>query len=333
MRYISKEDLEDWLEFVSKTRTLYAPLLDDSVLLYQPTDNIDDIVWEYTLPKKSVKEILIPQTEKILTIEKDRDTIKLTENTRKQSSVIFGVRSCDARGCLVLDQLLLENGPVDRNYQVRRQNTVMVGVACKEMGESCFCTSVGGAPDDSSGLDVMLHADQEGYLVEYVSETGEQLFEGFTEEIKGREVNRLDLWAEYSVPDQEILKSSFNSPLWEAQSERCLSCRICAYVCPTCRCFDVRDEQTASNNGVEIIERIRCWDSCSWEAYRRISGGHNPREAKSDRLRNRIYCKLHYVQEQYGRMACTGCGRCRDACPVSIDITEIMGLMLEGEPV
>ncbi|MFU8773626.1 MAG: 4Fe-4S binding protein [Anaerolineales bacterium] len=28
-------------------------------------------------------------------------------------------------------------------------------------------------------------------------------------------------------------------------------------------------------------------------------------------------------------MACTGCGRCIDACPVNIDITEILGCLAE----
>ena len=34
----------------------------------------------------------------------------------------------------------------------------------------------------------------------------------------------------------------FEDPCWEQLGERCLSCRLCAYVCPTCRCFDLRDE-------------------------------------------------------------------------------------------
>ncbi len=107
-------------------------------------------------------------------------------------------------------------------------------------------------------------------------------------------------------------------------SERCLSCRICAYVCPTCRCFAVRDEALPTPGQ---FERIRCWDSCAGENYRRIAGGHKPRAAKGERLRNRFLCKFYYYPEQYGldgTVACTGCGRCVDACPVNIDITEVL---------
>jgi L-lactate utilization protein LutB len=86
----------------------------------------------------------------------------------------------------------------------------------------------------------------------------------------------------------------------------------------------VRDEAVLGDNGGGEYERIRCWDSCAGTVYRRIAGGHNPRQAKGDRLRNRFYCKFYYYPEQYGPMACTGCGRCIDSCPVNIDITEVI---------
>ncbi len=107
-------------------------------------------------------------------------------------------------------------------------------------------------------------------------------------------------------------------------AERCLSCRVCAYVCPTCRCFDLRDEALPSDNGHERYERIRSWDSCAGDTYRRIAGGHNPRAARGERMRNRFFCKFYYYPQQYGLAACTGCGRCIDACPVNIDITEVL---------
>jgi ferredoxin len=115
----------------------------------------------------------------------------------------------------------------------------------------------------------------------------------------------------------------FNDEYWQKMSERCLSCRACAYVCPTCRCFAVRDESIATGE----FERIRCWDSCAGENYRRMAGGHRARPEKGDRLRNRLFCKFYYFAEQTGLgnvTACTGCGRCIDVCPVGVDITEVL---------
>jgi L-lactate utilization protein LutB len=94
----------------------------------------------------------------------------------------------------------------------------------------------------------------------------------------------------------------------------------------------VRDEALPASNGGRDYERIRCWDSCAGEVYRRIAGGHNPREAKGERLRNRFLCKFYYFSEQYGPTACTGCGRCIQSCPVNIDITEVLRHVAEVTP-
>ena len=80
-------------------------------------------------------------------------------------------------------------------------------------------------------------------------------------------------------------------------------------------------------------ERIRCWDSCAGENYRRVAGGKKARTDKGERLRNRFFCKFYYYPEQTGlgkTSACTGCGRCIDVCPVGVDITEVL-LALEKQ--
>jgi ferredoxin len=82
----------------------------------------------------------------------------------------------------------------------------------------------------------------------------------------------------------------------------------------------VRDDEAPDRE----IQRLRAWDSCMADSYRRIAGGHNPRPAKADRLRNRFYCKFCYYPEDFGPLGCVGCGRCVVSCPVDIDITEVM---------
>ena len=112
--------------------------------------------------------------------------------------------------------------------------------------------------------------------------------------------------------------------------ERCLSCRICTYVCPTCRCFDVVDRAVGVRNGVTHIERIRVWDACTSTNYRRAAGGHNSRPTKPVRLRNRFFCKFCYYPEDFGPLGCVGCGRCVVSCPVDIDIREVMQEVAEA---
>jgi len=332
MTVISRQKLSDGLNALAREKTLIAPRDVQGVLLYRPVQSSAEIVWDYIRPVMSAKESFFPATERLLTIEKTGQKIILEEVLPEGEQVIFGLRSCDVRGLLALDALFIETEPADRYYARRREQTTLIGLACREMADTCFCTSVGGAPDDPTGMDVMIYPIEGGYQVRVLTEKGKRAcdlsgvgsYESGTQSPNPLTPNSLATNPIYPIPTQDAWPQHFADPFWPAMSERCLSCRICAYVCPTCRCFDVRDEPVFGSNGNREYERIRCWDSCAGTVYRRIAGGHNPREAKGERLRNRFFCKFYYYPEQYGPMACTGCGRCIEACPVNIDITEVL---------
>jgi len=331
MNYIRQEDLHNWLADIGEEYRLTAPVEKDGVILYEPIQSLDEIVWDFEKPVNSIKEIFFPQTEILMELQisgNGSDEIKEVIPTEK--NILLNVRPCDAHGLNCLDAMFLDDSPPDVYYAARRQNSVVMGLSCSHMGESCFCTSVGGSPGDTVGMDVMLSKYEEGFLVELLTPIGEALFSDLPVTEQVIEVESPFEKGLFPVPNEEILKKSFDSELWGMQAERCISCRICAYVCPTCRCFDIRDEVVGGSNGTKQANRIRCWDSCASEAYRRIAGGHNPRASKIERLRNRVLCKLYYYPQQYGMLSCVGCGRCIDACPVGMDITEIMSVLVEG---
>ena len=104
-----------------------------------------------------------------------------------------------------------------------------------------------------------------------------------------------------------------------ATRERCLACGACSFLCPTCHCFDIQDEVTAEG-GV----RFRCWDTCQFGEFTRMGAGHNPRPTQKERVRQRVSHKFKYLVEEFGRLGCTGCGRCVEACPVNIDIRSVL---------
>jgi ferredoxin len=322
--------LNQWLDKTIDQTGLVAPRTVDGLLLYSPVRNRQEIVWEYIRPVLSAKEYLFPPTERLLTIEKQGRTIRLQESLPEGYLVLFGVRPCDARGIAALDALFIDSEPVDANYATRRHKSIIVTLACDQMGETCFCDRTGSGPDDPTGSDILLKRTENGFHVQVLTTTGLSLAQkgwGLAE----AEITPIDFDAPASeLPALEAWPPQFNDAYWADMSERCLSCRVCAYLCPTCRCFDVRDEALPSDNGRQQFERIRCWDSCAGTAYRKIAGGHNPRAEKGQRLRNRFFCKFYYFPEQYGSTACTGCGRCIDSCPVNIDITEVMSHVLSG---
>ncbi|MGQ9853776.1 MAG: 4Fe-4S dicluster domain-containing protein, partial [Candidatus Oleimicrobiaceae bacterium] len=70
--------------------------------------------------------------------------------------------------------------------------------------------------------------------------------------------------------------------------------------------------------------RKRRWDSCLFKDYALVAGGHNFRKERSSRVKNRFYHKQRGFVAEYGRPACTGCGRCIVACPADINIIELI---------
>jgi ferredoxin len=320
---ISQFELNAWLDGIAVARVLIAPRDVSGLTLYRQVENSTQIAAAFTRPVLSVKEVLFPPTERLFTIRKTGQEINLAENFPQCETVVFGVRPCDARGVQLLDAAFLDTNPVDPFYARRRQNTTLIGLACEEPGPTCFCASVGGAPDDPRGMDIMLHKTEAGYLVEAVTEKGRFLIPGGEWMETDVSPPRLEMQARFPLPEHSKWPMHFDDEYWARMAERCISCRACAYVCPTCRCFAVRDETIQPGE----FERIRCWDSCAGENYRRVAGGHRPRAGKGDRLRNRFYCKFYYYPEQYGlgaASACTGCGRCIEVCPVGVDITEVL---------
>jgi ferredoxin len=107
---------------------------------------------------------------------------------------------------------------------------------------------------------------------------------------------------------------------WDSIANRCLSCGICVFLCPTCHCFDIQDTVCHEKGA-----RCRVWDTCQFAAYTQHAGGHNPRPEKLNRTRNRVAHKFNYIPKNFdGMFGCVGCGRCITYCPVNIDLVEIL---------
>lgn len=329
MKIVTQAQLNQWLDAIAEEKMLVAPVEMEGKLLYQPVDDSGAIAWGYGRTDMSPKTWLFPATEPILTVEEGLETA-IRPAQDPEPKVVFGVRPCDARGALAIDALFLDQDPADGRYAQHRAATTLVGLACPQMWDSCFCTVVGGAPNGSEGLDILLTEVEGGYAVQVVSEKGEALAAGLQGEEQAVKLPEPVL--REGLPElraTEEWRAQFDERYWERVADRCLGCRVCTFVCPTCRCFDVRDEVATHRPGVRVIERLRAWDACTVSAYRRIAGGHNPRPTQHMRLRNRFYCKFMYYPEDFGALGCVGCGRCIDACPVGIDILEAVAAVAE----
>jgi len=122
-----------------------------------------------------------------------------------------------------------------------------------------------------------------------------------------------------------LMDKSFLSDIWEKVTAKCISCGACTYVCPTCFCFNIRDEQKDLKG-----ERYRCWDYCMNSYYTLEASGHNPRADKSKRYRNKVNCKYNYNIKRNEIAYCIGCGRCIEVCPAGVDIREVVNTVIEN---
>jgi ferredoxin len=76
---------------------------------------------------------------------------------------------------------------------------------------------------------------------------------------------------------------------------------------------------------------MRNWDSCMFPLFTLHASGHNPRGEKVQRVRQRFMHKLKYYVDKYKNgVACVGCGRCVQYCPVNIDIRQVIQIMNNG---
>ncbi|MCS7282250.1 MAG: 4Fe-4S dicluster domain-containing protein [Anaerolineae bacterium] len=325
MRFTTLDRLKAWLDRLAQEVDLVAPCDVDGHVLYRPVSSSEEVLLDYERPELPAKDYLFPATEVLLRIEQRGKDVALEEVLPDRRQVLFGIRPCDAHGLAAIDALFLHQAPPDRYYQHHRERTTLVGMACIRMWEGCFCTSMGGGPTDATYLDVLIRPGPEGFFLQPVTPRGVAVLEGLeVTEPKGEPLPVEEYNPPVPVTPTAKWRAMFEGNIWMRHGERCLSCRICTYVCPTCRCFDVADRVVDIRSGVTRIERIRAWDACTSPNYRRVAGGHNPRPTNWERLRNRFLCKFCYYPEDFGPLGCVGCGRCIVSCPVDIDITEVM---------
>jgi sulfhydrogenase subunit beta (sulfur reductase) len=244
-------------------------------------------------------------------------------------TVLFGIRPCDAMAFDYFDKVFTEGQFVDPFYKKKRDNTLVISMACEKPENTCFCTSTGGSPSGKTGADILFHHLKTALLFEPVSEKGKAFFsknrklfrEAAEKELQakaGQEAHgrkAMEEIAASEVPDSIGVRDT--PAFWNEIAETCLSCGACTFLCPTCHCFDFYEEETRDGN-----RRKRIHDACMFASFGREASGHNPRPRPADRMRQRIMHKFSYTHRNFGRIFCVGCGRCVRFCPSNIDIRE-----------
>jgi sulfite reductase subunit B len=338
--YVLKKDrLPDFVSALSSRRRVVAPVAKgETSFAYEEVAANDPIALKHIPTILPPKKFFMPQVE----------TIQRFDMARKQwepviescpDTVIFGVHTCDLAGIDCLNQAM-GSDPQDVNYAAKRDNILLVAIECTEYCDKYASCAVMGNHTTDAPHDVMFTEMNGGFAVQANSEAGEALLQesglGLLTEAQGEDQTKLDNLRSQKdaafTPEidatlgdlRNLLVESFDSKVWDDIGDRCLSCGNCTNVCPTCYCFDVKDELDLTlTAGV----RNRVWDSCQNEEFALVAGGENFRKQRGARQRHRYMKKLNFALSRYDRFFCTGCGRCTRTCMADISLKDTLNAL------
>ena len=330
---IKAENLPALFRKIAAEQELYLPVSSAGQVNFAAWEEEAEVSLETLKTVKSPKDAFFPQSENLYRCVRDGKKLVVEPGELKsQNFVVFGMKACDIQGIKVLDKVFLSD-PVDSFYAARREHGIIVGLACHEPEESCFC-KVFGIDCSNPVADVATWMIEGNLYWEPITEKGNML----TEQIKDileegdsavveQEKEKIHTIVEKLPYTHLSLKGwgekdymeRFNSPIWEELYKPCLACGTCTFVCPTCQCYDIKDYDTGHG-----VQRYRCWDSCMYSDFTMMAHGNN-RTSQMQRFRQRFMHKLvYYPVNNDGMFSCVGCGRCVEKCPASLNIVKVI---------
>jgi len=332
-----KSGLNKFYETIIGKNETYAPVEKFGKYDYKRVTALSECDPDSPIPKTmSSKPLFFPKSAKVMkytATSAGTEVSEVAEDPLSGRRVILGVKHCDARSLQVLDHVYKWDY-IDTDYQKRRENTIIISTRCDKAGTHCFCTSLDYDVENSDAHDVRIVNGLDGKIyILAVTEKGENLLKesNIEHRISNIEESSVELKKHYEAfassfrlkmnykEINEKMQGQFDSPAFEEAARNCVSCNTCAFICPTCHCFKVNDEKI-KDTGV----RYKSYDSCNNVYFTLMAGGHNPRNVKYRRWRQRSMHKFVYYKERFGVNLCVGCGKCTISCPVNISIFEVV---------
>jgi NAD-dependent dihydropyrimidine dehydrogenase PreA subunit len=360
-RWLGATELERLLARLAGELELVAPVAVEDEVMFLPVRDPAEICRDYVNSPVPPKEHFLPTPERLLAcrVEGGAPMIEEDDPGAPHERVIFGIRSCDVAGLAYLERYFsgaLFGRPdlADAPFMRRREATTLISVVCQRPGPTCMCVCCKGGPALERGYDWQLTELAGGWLVEIGSARGERLAARYADLLRepppsaaGEKEARVHATVErfaatsvHRVPSMAATRmvstGRLDAEFWRSVGDRCFECGGCAFVCPTCWCFNVADVaapgeapfRTAGDEPGPMVpggvtegtpdgrwERLRFRDNCQLAGFVRQAGGGYPRWTCGERCLTRFFHKLsQQFQVRMGAPGCTGCGRCIVTC-------------------
>jgi len=323
--YFDTQTTKQFLSYLKEEAILIAPhKKGDKSFSYEAVDEIENVVFNYPRTIQPLKKAFFPPKETLLRFSmKDNSFEKAEVSTEKH--IFFGIHSYEMQGVKRLDYSFSHGNP-ESNYLTRRENVLFIGISYTP-DDWHLGGPLGIEIENTDGFCLFFIPQGEGFVVYEIDDDGRTLLNNFG---KGKQ---LDAAPEIEQKDfkgkikyhynrlPQVFEHVYKSSVWDEVAEKCLGCGTCNLLCPTCYCFDVRDE--VALNAVDGT-RERTWDGCMLSAFTEVAGGENFRESLGARTRHRLHRKFKYITANSGELHCIGCGRCSRYCPAGINIADII---------
>jgi len=324
VRVLDKSRLAPLLDAVIGDMSVIGVKEKHGKYVYGPLRRGTEFCPDFDVTVQSPKQFILPARETMLDFTLGDQPV-VTPHHDTTPCIIWGVHPYDIKAINLLDKTFRETSH-DRHYLDRRAATMIVGIDPVRASEKAFWGSMRAATVEH-GFDLLLTDLGDEFAVAVGSERGGELLNryGATEQASDDQLAVRDAvrahQGDLCHPNRRLhfsldllpslLQEGVDADLWKEESEKCFSCGSCNLVCPTCYCFDVRDEV---DSGLTKGRRLRVWDGCMLHDFAAVATGENFREHRYQRYRHRFYRKGLYVKDRYGEFACVGCGRCASAC-------------------
>jgi sulfhydrogenase subunit beta (sulfur reductase) len=346
-KIIEKSNIKNWLTDLSKHFPIIAPIKKNGNFDYKLIEDIEEIAFDFDRTRMSAKNFFFLPEQKLWIASMTNGSPVYIE-PEPEPKIIFGLRPCDISALSLFDDVFSEDY-YDPYYFNQRDQIVTIGLRCIEECQTGFCGTMQ-SYNPMNGYDIMLtELPENKYLVEigtlkgidivdqtakYFAELSpqdkidmKQAFKNIEEKFKS-EISTVGL---RSLMDLQIPQE-----LLDKYGDICLSCGQCSFVCPTCWCFNIKEDVGADFNdfgNLDNTARTRTWTSCLYKEFHTVSGNppHVFKKTNSSRIEAYYNHKLRGITEKYGVMGCVGCGRCLQSCPVGIDPKETLKTVMEVE--